>query len=56
MAIEAGVKHGWEKYVGRCGRVVGIDRFGASAPGGTNLKNFGFTVENILANARELLS
>jgi transketolase len=56
MAIEAGATHGWERYIGRCGKVVGLDRFGASAPGGTNLKNFGFTVENILDNARELFS
>ncbi len=56
MAVEAGVTHGWEKYVGRCGRIVGIDRFGASAPGGTNLKNFGFTVENVLSKAREILA
>jgi len=56
LAIEAGITQGWEKFTGQNGRIIGIDRFGASAPGGTNLKNFGFTVENILSRARELLS
>ena len=56
LAIEAGVTQGWEKYVGGCGKIIGIDRFGASAPGGTNLKNYGFTVDNVLSRARELLT
>ena len=55
ISIEAGATHGWHKYVGLEGEVIGIDRFGASAPGAINLKNFAFTSENILAKARSLL-
>ncbi|MBU0993093.1 MAG: transketolase [Proteobacteria bacterium] len=55
MAIEAGSPMGWEKYTGDSGLIIGINRFGASAPGGTNLKNFGFTAENIADQARKLL-
>ncbi|MBN2429115.1 MAG: transketolase [Deltaproteobacteria bacterium] len=55
LAIEAGITMGWEKYVGSGGKIIGIDRFGASAPGGTNLKKFGFTADNVLSQARALL-
>jgi transketolase len=55
LAIEAGVTLGWERYVGDAGAVIGIDRFGASAPGGTVLEKFGFTVANVVATAEELL-
>lgn len=55
LAIEAGTSMGWERYVGDAGAVIGIDRFGASAPGGTVLAEFGFTVENVVAKAEELL-
>jgi transketolase len=55
LAIEAGVTLGWERYVGDGGAVMGIDRFGASAPGGTVLEKFGFTVANVVAKAEELL-
>ena len=55
ISIEASATHGWHKYVGLEGQVIGIDRFGASAPGPTNLKNFGFTSENILTKTRSLL-
>ena len=55
LAVEAGIAMGWEKYVGSDGAVVGIDGFGASAPGGTVLKNFGFTPENIVEKALEVL-
>jgi len=48
VAVEAGLPMGWEKYVGDAGAVIGISTFGASAPGGTVLKNFGFTAENVL--------
>jgi transketolase len=56
IAIEAGATLGWERYVGQSGRVIGIDRFGASAPGDVNQKKFGFTVDHVVAQARELLS
>ncbi|NLC70877.1 MAG: transketolase [Desulfuromonadaceae bacterium] len=55
IAVEAGVSQGWYKYVGPEGTVIGVDTFGASAPGGLTLKNFGFTVENILKKVKELL-
>jgi transketolase len=55
LAVEAGATQGWWKYVGTGGGVVGLDRFGASAPGAIALKNFGFSPENIAAKARALL-
>ncbi|MFM9971778.1 MAG: transketolase [Burkholderiales bacterium] len=48
VAIEAGVTEGWYKYVGLDGAVVGIDRFGESAPGPELFKHFGFTIENVV--------
>lgn len=55
IAIEAASSLGWERYVGPSGRIVGIDRFGASAPGKTNLEKFGFSAENIVARAKEII-
>ncbi|MEM9207862.1 MAG: transketolase [Pseudomonadota bacterium] len=55
LAIEAGVTDGWWRYVGPQGRIIGIDRFGMSAPAPTLFEHFGFTVENVLSVARELL-
>ncbi len=55
IAVEAGVSMGWERYVGPEGVVIGIDRFGASAPGSTMLKKFGFTPENIFQKALQIL-
>ncbi len=49
VAVEAGVTSGWYKYVGLNGAVVGLDRFGASAPAGELFKLFGFTVENVVS-------
>jgi len=54
IAVEAGVPDFWRKYVGLDGAVVGIDRFGASAPAGDLFPHFGFTVEHILEAARAL--
>ncbi|MEO0803918.1 MAG: transketolase [Cyanobacteria bacterium J06642_2] len=56
VSIEAGSTMGWHKYVGSAGAVIGIDRFGASAPGGTCMEEFGFTVENLLDTARSVLA
>jgi transketolase len=56
VAIEAGVSDGWWRYVGQRGRVVGLDRFGASAPAGELFEYFGFSVGNVLSIARELLA
>ena len=55
MAVEAGISMGWEKYTGPEGKIIGIDKFGASAPGGRVLKEYGFSPENIVKNALELL-
>jgi transketolase len=55
ISVEAGATYGWHKYTGLKGEVIGLDRFGASAPGATNLRNFGLTSENIVAKARSLL-
>ncbi|MCE5195455.1 MAG: transketolase [Nitrospiraceae bacterium] len=55
ISIEAGSTHGWHKYVGLNGVVIGIDHFGASAPGEILLEKFGFTVDNIIQKAKELL-
>ena len=56
VAVEAGVTQGWERYVGLAGRIVGLDRFGASAPADVPFKQFGFTPSNIAAQARTLLA
>ena len=56
VAIEAGVTDGWRKYVGLDGAVVGLDTFGESAPAGALFKHFGFTVDNVVAAARTLLT
>ena len=50
VAVEAGVTDGWWKYVGTNGKIVGLDRFGESAPAGQLFKEFGFTVENVVKN------
>ena len=55
LAVEAGVSFGWHKYVGTEGDTVSIDRFGASAPGGTCMEKFGFSVDNVLAKAKTVL-
>jgi transketolase len=56
LAIEAGVSDYWRKYVGLDGAVVGIDRFGASAPADVLFRHFGFTVDAVLEVARRLLA
>ena len=55
VAVEAGVTDGWRKYVGLEGAVVGLDRFGESAPGGELFKHFGFTPEKVASAAREII-
>jgi len=55
VAVEAAVTDGWWKYVGSNGAVVGIDRFGESAPAGALFKEFGFTVDNVVATVRGIL-
>jgi transketolase len=55
LSVEAAASFGWHKYVGSEGDTVSIDTFGASAPGGTCLEKFGFTVDNVLAKAKAVL-
>jgi len=55
VAVEAGVTDFWRKYVGLDGAVVGIDRFGESAPAGELFKHFGFTVQHVAEAARGVL-
>jgi transketolase len=54
VAVEAAVTDGWYKYVGLNGKVIGINRFGESAPAGQLFKEFGFTAENVLAAIEEV--
>jgi transketolase len=56
LAVEAGATQGWCKYVGCEGDVIGVDRFGASAPGKVMMNEYGFTVENICKRALELVN
>jgi transketolase len=56
VAIEAGVSAGWWQYVGERGRIIGLDRFGASAPAGDLFEHFGFSIGNVLKIAREILA
>ena len=56
LAIEAGSSHGWKRWVGDRGDSISLDRYGASAPGETVLSELGFSVENVVARARALLS
>lgn len=55
LAVEAGVRQGWDRYVGTKGDVICLDRFGASSPGDVALQNLGFNVENVLKHARALV-
>ncbi|CAN6467194.1 unnamed protein product [Victoria cruziana] len=54
VSVEAGSTFGWEKIVGPKGKAIGIDRFGASAPAGILYKEFGITVDNVIAAAKSL--
>ena len=56
LAVEAGRTLGWERYVGAGGRVLGIDRFGASAPQAVIAEQLGFTVERVVREAQALLA
>jgi transketolase len=55
LAVEMAHPFGWERYVGDQGAVLGIDKFGASAPGDRVIKEYGFTVENVAAKVKALL-
>jgi transketolase len=55
VAVEAGLKLGWEHYVGLDGAIIGMESFGASAPAGVLFKKFGITVASICDAARGLI-
>ena len=55
LAVEMGVSMGWDRYVGPHGAVLGVDRYGASAPAKVLLPEYGFTVDNVIAHAKALL-
>lgn len=56
LAVEAGASLGWERYIGSQGAVISMERFGASAPANTLFEEFGFTVENVIEKAHEILT
>jgi transketolase len=55
LAVEAGLPQGWDRYVGDGGDVIGIERFGASAPGNVVMEKLGFTVEHVVERALRLM-
>ena len=55
VAVEAGSSLGWDRFVGGDGAIVGIDRFGASAPGETVMREYGFTAAHVAETARGVL-
>jgi transketolase len=55
LAIEAGVSQGWDRYIGPHGDMLGVERFGASAPGEIVMREYGFTVDNVCTRALALL-
>ncbi len=56
LAVELGVSQGWERYIGESGAMLGISHFGASAPADVLLREFGFTVDDVVARAKALLA
>jgi transketolase len=54
VAVETGTSFGWHRWVGARGRILAVDRFGASAPGGEVTKRLGFTSEHVVAAALEV--
>ena len=55
LAVELGVAQGWQRYTGEHGDMLGIDRYGASAPAEVLLREYGFTVDNVVQRAKALL-
>ena len=55
VAVEAGISQGWHRYVGLNGVVVGVDKYGASAPFKKVFEEYGLTVENVVAQAKQLI-
>jgi transketolase len=54
LAVEAASPLGWERWVGSRGDILSVDRFGASAPGDVVMREYGFTVDNVVAHALSL--
>lgn len=55
VIVEAAASFGWHKYAGNDGKIISIDRFGVSAPGGVAMEKFGYTVDNVYTTAKSLL-
>jgi transketolase len=55
LAVEAALPQGWHRYVGDSGDVIGIERFGASAPGNVVMEKLGFTVDHVVKRTLALL-
>lgn len=55
LAVEAGCRFGWERYIGDHGDMISVDTFGVSAPGNIALERFGYTVDNVIAKAKAVL-
>ena len=55
LAVELGVRQGWDRYIGALGDMISVERFGASAPADVLLREYGFTIENVCARAKALL-
>jgi transketolase len=56
LAVEAGISFGWCRYTTDEGSSISVDTYGASAPGGVVLEKFGYTVDNVIAQAKALLA
>ena len=56
VSIEAGIKQGWEKYLGEHGEAISIEKFGASAPAEVLFKEYGFTTEAVVKKVKTLLA
>ena len=56
LSVEAGASNGWARYVGLDGASIGMSTFGASAPGGVLLEQFGFTAARVVEEARKLVT
>ena len=56
VAVEAGSPLGWERFVGAHGAILGVDRFGASAPGDVVMREYGFTVDGVVGAARRVMA
>jgi transketolase len=55
LAVETALTQGWHRYVGDGGDIIGVDRFGASAPGNVVMEKFGFTVDHVVERALALV-